>query len=123
MLATAKIIAFVATTDGTRARRFYETVLGLRVISDDAFALALDVNGTMLRVQKVKSLSPALHTILGWAVLDIKGTVDDLQTKGVEFVKYSGMPQDERGIWRSPSGASVAWFKDPDGNTLSLTQL
>ena len=123
MLATAKIIAFVATTDGTRARRFYETVLGLRVISDDAFALALDVNGTMLRVQKVKRLSPALHTILGWAVLDIKGTVDDLQTKGVEFVKYSGMPQDERGIWRSPSGASVAWFKYPDGNTLSLTQL
>ena len=123
MLKTATLIAFAASTDGAKARQFYECVLGLRVISDDAFALALDANGTMLRIQKVGDLSPPPFTTLGWEVSDISATVDALRKSNVAFETYPGMDQDERGIWRAPSGARVAWFKDPDGNTLSLTQM
>jgi catechol 2,3-dioxygenase-like lactoylglutathione lyase family enzyme len=123
MLAAAKLIAFAATRDGTRAREFYEGILGLRVISDDAFALALDAQGTMLRVQKVADLTPPPFTALGWEVSDIRATVAALREAGVTFQTYPDMGQDERGIWHAPSGALVAWFQDPDGNTLSLTQL
>jgi catechol 2,3-dioxygenase-like lactoylglutathione lyase family enzyme len=123
MLADAKVIAFIATRDGAQARQFYEGVLGLPVISDDAFALALDVHGTMLRVQKVAELTPAPFTALGWQVTDIRVTVAALLAAGIGCQVYPGMAQDEQGIWRAPSGALVAWFKDPDGNTLSLTQL
>jgi predicted enzyme related to lactoylglutathione lyase len=123
MLEAAKLIAFVATTDGARARQFYETILGLTVLSDDPFALAVIANGTMLRIQKVNDFTPPPFTALGWEVPDIVATVDGLSQRGVTFQRYAGMPQDERGIWSSPSSARVAWFKDPDGNTLSLTQL
>jgi catechol 2,3-dioxygenase-like lactoylglutathione lyase family enzyme len=123
MLNTAQLIAFSATADAAKARRFYEGILGFRVISDDAFALALDANGTLLRIQKVGSLSPPPFTTLGWQVADIASAVDELRALGIAFERYTGMAQDERGIWHSPSGARVAWFKDPDGNTLSLTQI
>jgi catechol 2,3-dioxygenase-like lactoylglutathione lyase family enzyme len=123
MLQTAKLIAFAATTNGAEARRFYEGVLGLRVISDDAFALAVDANGTMLRIQKVESLSPPPFTTLGWQVANLAEVVDALLERGVVFQTYPGLAQDARGVWRSPSGAQIAWFKDPDGNTLSLTEL
>jgi predicted enzyme related to lactoylglutathione lyase len=123
MLEAAKLIAFVATTDGARARQVYETILGLTVLSDDPFALAVIANGTMLRIQKVNDFTPPPFTALGWEVPDIVATVDGLSQRGVTFQRYAGMPQDERGIWSSPSSARVAWFKDPDGNTLSLTQL
>jgi len=123
MLETAKFIAFAATTDSARARRFYEGVLGFAVLSDDPFALALNVNGTMLRMQKVGSFVPPPFTALGWQVADIGLTIDALRKRGVTFERYPGMVQDERGIWTSPSGACVAWFKDPDGNTLSLSEL
>lgn len=122
MLTTSKIMAFAATTNGATARRFYEGVLGLRVISDDPFALALDAHATTLRIQKVEHLAPHPFTCLGWEVSDIRSTVDELVSRGVTFEKYASMDQDERGIWAAPSGALVAWFKDPDGNTLSLTQ-
>jgi predicted enzyme related to lactoylglutathione lyase len=117
-----KLIAFVATRDGARARRFYEKTLGLTVISDDDFALVLDANGTMLRVQKVASFTPHRFTTLGWDVSDITAVVDELTARGLKFEMYPGMEQDERGVWRAPGGGRVAWFKDPDGNTLSLTQ-
>jgi catechol 2,3-dioxygenase-like lactoylglutathione lyase family enzyme len=123
MLATAKLMAFVATSDGVRARAFYEGILGLPVISDDDFALALDAGGTMLRVQKVERTAPPPFTVLGWQVVDIAAVVNDLAKRGVTFEIYSGMGQAADGIWRSPTGARVAWFKDPDGNTLSLTQM
>jgi catechol 2,3-dioxygenase-like lactoylglutathione lyase family enzyme len=116
-------MAFVATRDGTRAREFYEKVLGLRVICDDDYALAVDANGTMLRIQKVGEYAPHPFTALGWEVADIGLTVDALGERGVQFERFPAMGQDARGIWHSPSGARVAWFKDPDGNTLSLTQL
>jgi catechol 2,3-dioxygenase-like lactoylglutathione lyase family enzyme len=123
MLTGAKLMAFVGTSDATRARAFYEGVLGLTVISDDDFALALDAGGTMLRVQKVGPVDPPPYTVLGWQVVDLAGTVDDLSRRGVRFEVYPGMAQNPRGIWHAPSGARVAWFKDPDGNTLSLTQM
>jgi predicted enzyme related to lactoylglutathione lyase len=123
MLATAKLMAFVATSDGARARVFYEGTLGLTVISDDDFALALDAGGTMLRVQKVGPINPPPFTVLGWQVADIAATAAELGKRGVKFEIYPGMDQDPHGIWHAPGGARVAWFKDPDGNTLSLTQM
>jgi catechol 2,3-dioxygenase-like lactoylglutathione lyase family enzyme len=123
MLTKRKLMAFIATADGARARAFYEGTLGLSVLADDDFALALDGNETMLRVQKVERVAPQPFTVLGWEVPDISEVVAELAKRGVVFERYAGMPQDERGVWRSPSGARVAWFKDPDGNTLSLTQL
>ena len=116
------VISFVATRDPASARKFYEETLGLTFISDDPFAMVFDMNGTMLRVQKVKDLTPADHTVLGWQVADIVRTVNELARKGVRFERFAGLTQDELGIWSSPSGAKIAWFKDPDGNTLSLTQ-
>jgi catechol 2,3-dioxygenase-like lactoylglutathione lyase family enzyme len=118
----AKLMAFLATRDGARARAFYETTLGFEVVSDDGFALALNANGTMLRIQKVAAFDPHPFTALGWAVPDIGGAVQQLVAAGVVFERFAGIDQDERGIWRAPSGVRVAWFKDPDGNTLSLTQ-
>jgi catechol 2,3-dioxygenase-like lactoylglutathione lyase family enzyme len=123
MLANADVIAFVATADLARARAFYEGDLGLAVIEDDGFALAFDAHGTMLRVTRVAALAPAPYTVLGWSVSDIAATVRELETRGVAFARFAGFEQDEQGIWTAPSGALVAWFADPDGNTLSLTQL
>jgi predicted enzyme related to lactoylglutathione lyase len=122
MLNTEKVVAFVSSADTIKARSFYEGVIGLRVISEDRFALVLDANGTMLRVTKVENFKPQQFTILGWDVTDIDESVSDLNQRGIQFENYSMAGQDERGIWKSPSGARVAWFKDPDGNVLSLTQ-
>jgi catechol 2,3-dioxygenase-like lactoylglutathione lyase family enzyme len=118
----AKIISFVATQNPARALKFYQATLGLALVSDDAFAIVFDANGTMLRVQKVHALQPAVHTVLGWEVPDIHARVTDLGKKGVRFERFDGLAQDTLNIWTTPSGAKVAWFKDPDGNTLSLTQ-
>jgi catechol 2,3-dioxygenase-like lactoylglutathione lyase family enzyme len=122
MVHSGKVVAFVATSDGPRARAFYEGVLGLRVVGDDDFALALDSNGTLVRVSKMKK-APALgHTVLGWEVADIASSVRALADRGVSFERYAHFEQDELGIWTASSGARVAWFKDPDGNVLSLSQ-
>jgi catechol 2,3-dioxygenase-like lactoylglutathione lyase family enzyme len=122
MLKSRPIVAFVATTDPKRAKIFYAKTLGLRLVSEDGFALAFDAGGTMLRVAIVKTLQPAGYTVLGWIVPDIAKAVRALVKRGVEFQRYDGMGQDDLGIWSSPSGARVAWFTDPEGNTLSLTQ-
>jgi len=123
MLKSRPIVAFVATTDPKRAKAFYAKTLGLRLVSEDGFALAFDAGGTMLRVAVVKTVQPAGYTILGWIVPDIAKAVRDLVKRGVMFQRYEGMPQDDLGIWSSPGGARVAWFTDPEGNTLSLTEL
>ncbi|HVP37923.1 MAG TPA: VOC family protein, partial [Candidatus Saccharimonadales bacterium] len=117
------IIAFVATTAPERAKAFYAKTLGLRLVSQDAFALAFDAGGTMLRVTIVKTLRPAGYTVLGWIVPDIVRVVRSLMRRGVKFKRYEGMLQDDLGIWSSSSGARIAWFTDPEGNTLSLTEL
>lgn len=105
------------------ARAFYSDKLGLTPISEDDFALVYDLGGTMLRVSFVPDYSPHAHTVLGWRVNDIEGKVDELKARGVDFLIYEGFGQDDRGIWAAPDGsAKVAWFNDPFGNNLSLTQ-
>ena len=122
MLGDSKLIGFVATQNPARAREFYEKTLGLTLVSEDPFSLVFDANRTMLRVQKVQEVAPAAYTVLGWAVPDIQAEVIELSNRGVHFERYKGLVQNSLEIWTSPSGAKVAWFKDPDGNTLSLTQ-
>jgi catechol 2,3-dioxygenase-like lactoylglutathione lyase family enzyme len=122
MLNSCEVITFVATAKPTEARRFYQEVLGLRLVADEPFALVFDAHGIMLRVSRVHGLTPAPYTVLGWKVADISAAVKELEARGVGFERYEGLDQDDLGIWASPSGAKVAWFKDPDGNTLSLTQ-
>lgn len=123
MLNSASLVGFIATAHPETAKHFYGAVLGLDLIEDGPFALVFNANGTMLRVQKVEHYSAPAYTVLGWVVRDIRPTVHDLATRGVEFQRYDGMPQDEDGIWRTPNGSSVAWFHDPEGNTLSLLEL
>ena len=123
MLGSTNIVAFVPTSDAARARAFYEGVLGLRFVNDDGFAMVLDANGIMIRVAKVgKDFSPAQFTILGWQVSGIEKVAAALQAKGVQFERYGFLKQDEAGIWTAPTGDKVAWFKDPDGNVLSVSE-
>jgi catechol 2,3-dioxygenase-like lactoylglutathione lyase family enzyme len=122
MLGSNKIVAFVPTRDSVKARAFYEGTLGLKFIFEDAFALVLDANGIRVRVAKAPEFKPAPFTILGWEVSGIENVVADLMKKGVRFEKFGLPGQDDLGIWSAPSGAKVAWFKDPDGNILSLSQ-
>ena len=125
MLGSADLIAFVPTRDPDRARQFYETTLGLEFISADPFALVFNAHGTTLRVANVsdvKDFRPAPFTIVGWQVTNASDTVGDLEKKGIRFERFPGMDQDAQGIWQSPSGARVAWFKDSDGNILSITE-
>jgi catechol 2,3-dioxygenase-like lactoylglutathione lyase family enzyme len=122
LLESSEIIAFVATSAPDRAREFYRDTLGLRLVSEDPFALVFDARGTMLRVSIVKGVKPAGYTVLGWRVGDIATAVKNLKNAGVRFQHYDGLSQNPLEIWTSPSGARVAWFKDPDGNVLSLTQ-
>ena len=122
MLGSTNIVAFVPIKDAEKAKAFYEGVLGLRFVSDDGFALVFRANGIMVRAVKMKDFTPAQYTILGWEVPDIGKVVRALQTNGVHFEIFGFFKQDELGIWTSPSGDKVAWFKDPDGNTLSVSQ-
>jgi len=122
MLGSTRIIAFVPTRDSERARGFYVDILGLRFVKDDGFALVLDANGTTVRVAKVPEYTPAQFTILGWEVTDIEKMATSLKEKGVYFEIFGFFKQDELGIWTAPNGDKVAWFKDPDGNTLSISQ-
>ena len=122
MLGDAKLVAFAATTDGARAATFYRDVLGLPIRSDDAFAIAFDAAGTELRVQKVERFTPQAFTTLGWQVLDVGHVVRVLASYGIQPERYPWLGQDGDGIWVAPSGARVAWFKDPDGNLLSAAE-
>ena len=122
MLNSARLMAFVPIKDSKRSRPFYEGMLGLRFISDDGFALVMDSNGVTVRLAKAGDFKPAGFTVLGWEVQKIEQAVAELEQKGVRFEKFPGLPQDEHGIWNAPGGARVAWFKDPDGNILSVSQ-
>jgi len=122
LMGSQKLVAFVATRDPGRAKAFYRDTLGLRLVSEDEFALVFDAAGTMLRVTTVQEVAAAKYTVLGWQVSDIVRTAKNLQKALITLERYAGMRQDELGIWNSPSGARVAWFKDPDGNTLGITQ-
>ena len=122
MLGKTDIIAFVPTRDSEKARAFYEGALGLRFVSDDGFALVFNANGVMIRVVKVQQFTPVQYTILGWQVKEIEKVITRLQEKGVRFERFGFFKQDDLGIWIAPSGDKVAWFKDPDGNTLGLSE-
>lgn len=121
-LASAAIVTFIPTIDVARAKHFYAEILGLSLVAEDPFAMTFDANGISLRVTPVQELQPYPFTVLGWWVADAPATVDELAVRGVVFERYPGMEQDERGLWSPPgSRVQVGWFKDPDGNTLSIT--
>jgi len=122
MLDGSVVIAFLATTDSVRTRAFFQEVLGLDFISEDDFAIVYDARGTELRIQKVERFEPHPHTALGWQVASIDRAVREIAERGGVFERYTFLEQDASGIWMSPSGARVAWLKDPDGNLLSLTE-
>jgi len=123
ILGSSKLVALVGTANARRAREFYEKKLGLKLVYEDNFAVVFDANGVTLRVTIVDEVRAAGYTVLGWLVPDIVETAKQLEKAGVKLQRYPGMEQDEHGIWTAPSGARVAWFHDPDKNTLSITQL
>jgi predicted enzyme related to lactoylglutathione lyase len=122
MFSDKKLKAFVPTTNPQRAKKFYNDLLELTLVSEDDYALEFDANGTILRVTIVRELTPQSFTVLGWNVPDITAVIKFLNQKGIQCNKYDFLEQDNSGIWKSPGGSKVAWFKDPDGNVLSLTQ-
>ena len=122
MLADKKLMAFLATSNAVKARDFYQNILGLTLVDEHEFALVFDAFGIELRIQKIPEFTALAQTVLGWSVPDIAHEISELAAKGVAFIQFEGMEQDELGIWQTPSGARVAWFKDCDGNTLSLTE-
>jgi catechol 2,3-dioxygenase-like lactoylglutathione lyase family enzyme len=121
MLADKKLKAFVPTVKPNEAKSFYKDILGLKLLSEDNFALEFDANGTLLRITIVQDFKPYPFTILGWNVTDIVTVIKELNAKSIFCERYN-FEQDDLGIWVSPNGSKVAWFKDPDGNVLSLTE-
>ncbi len=122
MLNQSRLVCFVATADADRARAFYQGTLGLTLVEDGGYALVFDANGTQLRVQRVDAVAPHAYTALGWEVGDLTIAVRALAAKGLDAARFPGLPLDADGIWDTPDGSRVAWFHDPDGNTLSLSQ-
>jgi catechol 2,3-dioxygenase-like lactoylglutathione lyase family enzyme len=116
------VVTFLLTQNPDAAIKFYRDTLGLTYLRDDGFALVFDLGGVMLRIGKMPSFTPAQNTVLGWESKNISADVDKLAAKGVAFERYPNMGQDDRGIATFPTGDKVAWFKDPDGNVLSLSQ-
>lgn len=123
-LTRAKAITFVLTPDHKRASAWYRDTLGLHLVSEDQFAAVFDLAGATLRLTTVQDWTPGAHTVLGWAVPDIRAEMTRLKARGVEFLVYPGFGQDADGVWSAPGGAvKVCWFNDPDGNNLSLTEM
>jgi len=123
MLADSGLVAFASTTDLDRAGAFYTDVLGLRLLERSDFACVFGFGTASLRVTLVGEVVTAPYTSLGWVVDDIEGEMRALADRGVAFLRFDGMEQDAAGVWTTPGGDRVAWFHDPDGNTLSLTQM
>ncbi len=122
MLASSKMIGFVPTKNSGKARMFYEGKLGFHFISDDQFALVMQAGENMVRIAKTKDFAPAAYTVLGWEVKHIEKVVSWLKGRGVVFEKYPFIQDQDSGIWETPNGDKVAWFKDPDGNVLSISE-
>jgi catechol 2,3-dioxygenase-like lactoylglutathione lyase family enzyme len=124
MPALTRMIGFLTTADAARATAFYRDVLGFRLMGEDEYAIVFDANATMIRMNKADGFKPAQGTVLGWDVDDIHAAIRELSARGVHFEQF-GLPfmkQDELGVWTPPNGDRVAWFKDPDGNVLSVSQ-
>ena len=122
MLGRAELVAFVPVPDLGRARAFYEAILGLPCVDEDRFGCVFDCAGTTLRATLVEGFTPARHTVVGWALDDLPAAVKSLAARGVKMDRFPGIEHDDQGIWTTPNGDKVVWFKDPDGNMLSLTQ-
>lgn len=122
-LSRYNVIAFVTIVDVVRAKEFYRDVLGLKLIGEESpYALVFDANGIMLRLGMAKERPPVTGTVLGWQVPDATAAVQELEEAGIRFERYDHLKQDTNGIWTAPTGAKVAWFKDPDGNILSISR-
>lgn len=122
-LSKYNIIGFVTIVNVARAKGFYRDTLGLRLVSEEPpYALVFDANGIMLRLGMAEELPPVPGTVLGWQVPDASATVTELEQAGIRFERYDYLKQDAQGIWTTPTGAKVAWFKDPDGNILSISE-
>ena len=122
MLAKAAVIAFVTVSSPAHALEFYRDTLSLKLVEETPYAMVFDCNGTMLRVAINQQVEPAPYTVLGWHVDNIEATIQAMLKKKIKFQQYGFLEQDDLGIWTTPDGAKVAWFADPDGNILSLTQ-
>ena len=122
MLSKYPLVGFIPTTDAKRARQFYVDVLKLQFVADDHFALVVKAGASTIRIVRLEKFTPAPFTILGWEVSDIAAAVGEMVSGGVSFLRYPPLPQDDLGIWTAPSGGRVAWFHDPDGNILSVSQ-
>jgi len=122
VLNQSALVCFIATADADRARAFYAGKLGLALTEDNGYSLIFDANGTQLRLQRVETVAPHPYTALGWEVADLAATVRALAADGVAMARFPGLPLDADGIWDTPDGSRVAWFHDPDGNTLSIHQ-
>ena len=121
VLSDAALVAFVASRDLDVSHAFYAGVLGLQRVEASAYANLYRTHGAELRVTRAEATAAA-HTVAGWTVPDIASAVGELAARGVVFQRYEALDQTPAGTWTSPSGARVAWFKDPDDNTLSLTE-
>lgn len=115
-------VSFLATTEPASAERFYTDVMDLQLLESSPFALVFADGETILRVQIVPELSLAPYTVHGWQVTDIDGEIEKLASNGVQFLTFDQLKQSASGIWTTPDGHKIAWFKDPSGNILSLTQ-
>jgi catechol 2,3-dioxygenase-like lactoylglutathione lyase family enzyme len=122
MLSSCNLVGFLATKDYDKARAFFETKLGFQFISLDQYALAIEAGAHLIRITRIPNFTPARNTVLGWEVQDIEAVVPWLKQRAVVFEKYPFIQDPEIGIWTAPSGDKVAWFKDPDGNVLSVSQ-
>jgi catechol 2,3-dioxygenase-like lactoylglutathione lyase family enzyme len=116
------VVTFLIVRDPEIALTFYRDTLGLKFLRDDGFALVFEMDGVMLRLNAVPAFTPAQHTVLGWQSDAIAVKVDELVGRGVVFNRYPNLVQDERGICTFPNGDKVAWFQDPTGNVLSISQ-
>jgi catechol 2,3-dioxygenase-like lactoylglutathione lyase family enzyme len=123
VLETSEAVAFLPSEDLERSERFFRGALNLALVSQSPFASVFQVGGSTLRVTKVDDLRPQPFTVFGWLVTDIRGVIRELRTRGTDLARYEGLDQDDDQIWTTPSGDLVAWFQDPDGNLLSITQL
>jgi catechol 2,3-dioxygenase-like lactoylglutathione lyase family enzyme len=123
MIEKNRLMAFVPVSSADKARGFYRDTLGLRMISEDGFALAFDVEGVMLRATLIPKFTPQPFTVLGWQVADAAAMARKLTAGGVALMRFPGLEQDKDDLWRAPGGALIGWFKDPDGNVLSISQL
>jgi len=122
MLDTANLVAFLATARPDESKSFYREKLGLLLVEDDNNHIVFDSNGTLLRIQRVPSHTPSGNIALSWEVDNILSTVASLRAAGIQFERMPGLEQDQNGIWVAYDGTMVAWFKDPDGNLLSLSE-